>query len=233
MSELNSLKIVGDGHISAGEYDNIKIIGEAQGIGRFTCNTFTITGTCNIKEEASFKKMKIVGEFLSEDVLIGENLKIVGDLTVEKDLKVSKIKVIGSSKVANNLSFNEINVVGELYVTKNCEGTILESSGKLLIDGLLSADIIKINPRNISIINEIGGCEITIKHKGINPFNKGKVRSNIIEGDKIILQNTDCKIVRGHNITILSGRNIDKVEYTGTLTIDKKSKVGEEICLKN
>lgn len=234
MSELNSLKIIGEGHIFNGEYNNITIIGEAIGNGSFKCNSLKIIGTCNTKEEASFNKMKVMGEFFTENLLSGDTLEVMGQLTASKNLKVNNIKLYGTVKVDEALVFENMNVLGELFVSKNCEGTTLESSGKLMVEGLLTADTININPREFSVINEIGGSTITIKEKGIKKlFTTGSVKANSIEGDRIILQNTECKVVRGHDITILDGCSIDKIEYTGKLTVDKNSRVGEEICLKN
>ena len=64
-------------------------------------------------------------------------------------------------------------------------------------------------------------------------FKRKFLTTNLIEGDKITLENTKCKIVRGHDIVIGPGCEIDKVEYTGKLTIDKDSTVGEEECMKS
>ncbi|WP_252250785.1 hypothetical protein [Clostridium sp. ZBS13] len=47
------------------------------------------------------------------------------------------------------------------------------------------------------------------------------------------MENTECKVIRGHNIKILGGCKIDKIKYTGELNIDNNSIVGEKVCLKN
>ncbi|WP_017353762.1 MULTISPECIES: hypothetical protein [unclassified Clostridium] len=44
------------------------------------------------------------------------------------------------------------------------------------------------------------------------------------------MENTECKVIRGHNIKILGGC---KIEYTGKLNIANNSIVGEKVCLKN
>lgn len=182
MSENNNAKILGDGTIGPGKYNNIKIMGNATATGDIECI----------------------------------NLVVMGEVEVKK-----------------NIRFDNINILGEMSLSGNCEGDYFRNKGKVEVDGLLSADKIEIVPKEVSRIEEIGGSEIIIKKSGWIDISGGKVISKLIEGDNITLQNTICNVVRGHDINILSGCSIDKIEYTGKLTIDKKSKVGEEICLRN
>lgn len=234
MNNLNSIKIIGNGIITNGEYEKISILGEATALEEFKCNYLKIIGNCTLRDKLISNKIKILGELLSENIVtINNQLEILGKLEALDDYKVNKVKVLGEARFETNLFFEEIEVLGEMKVRKDCEGTLFNSRGKLKIDGLLSAENIIINPNGISTINEIGGSKIIIKKKGLFSFGESRVISNIIEGDYIELENTQCKIVRGHDITILANCTIEQVEYTGTLTIDKSSIVGEEKCLKN
>jgi hypothetical protein len=235
MSDLNSIKVIGNGAITSGEYNKVSILGEAVGLDKFKCNYLKIIGNCILKDEIISDKIKIMGELLCENkVTTNGELEILGELRVLNEYKGNKIKVLGEANFEKNLSFEELSVLGELRVYNNCEGNSFNSRGLLKIDGLLSAENIIINPHHaISTINEIGGSKIIIKKKGLFSFKESIVISNLIEGDYIELENTQCKIVRGHDVKILGNCKIDKVEYTGTLTIDKNSIVGEKTCLKN
>lgn len=235
MNDLNSIKVIGNGAITGGEYNKVSIVGEAIAIDKFKCNYLKIIGNCTLKDEIISDKIKILGELLCEnEVTTNGELEVLGQLRAFNDYKGNKIKVLGEANFEKNLSFEEINVLGELKVSNDCEGNSFTSRGLLKIDGLLSAENISINPHHaISTINEIGGSKIIIKKKGLFLFKESLIICNVIEGDYIELENTQCKIVRGHDVKILGDCKIDKVEYTGTLTIDKNSIVGEEICLKN
>lgn len=234
MSELGSIRILGDGYISAGEYKNITIMGDARSIGSFKCEYLKVLGDCKLNEEAVIEDFKIVGTVVSEKMIIVDGtLEIIGDLTGKVDYKVNKLKATGIGTFKEDLEFEEIKVLGELNVNGDCQGNIFNSKGSVNIDGLLSADNIIINPRGISTINEIGGSEITIENRNLFTLRRGRVIINSIEGDKIRLENTECKNLHGHDITILGGCKIGKIEYTGSLTIDKDSVVGEVVCLKN
>ncbi|EKQ56680.1 MULTISPECIES: hypothetical protein [unclassified Clostridium] len=234
MDKLNSLKIIGNGMITNGDYGKISIIGEAIALEQIKCNYLKVVGNCTLKDEMISDRVKILGELLCENyVITNDELDILGNLRALNNYKVNKIKVTGEAKFEKSLLFEEVNVFGQLEVFKECEGNTFNSRGQVKIDGLLTAENIIINPNGISIINEIGGSKIIIKKKGIFSFGESRVISNLIEGDYIELENTECKIVRGHDITIASNCKIDKIEYTGSLSINKSSIVGEEVCLKN
>lgn len=234
MEKLNSIKIMGESSISGGIYDKVTILGEAFSRGKIDCRVVKIIGGFDIKDEFICEKMNIVGTAVANSkIRISEALKIIGDLNSSEVVEVGKVKVVGEGRFQKDLKFHQVDLIGELSVKGNCEGTTFYSRGKAIIDGLLSADTVEIIPDGISTINEIGGSEITIRKTRWISFSRGKVISNTIEGDNIVLENTHCKVVCGHNITILSGCIIDKIEYTGTLTVDSTSRVGEQICLKN
>lgn len=234
MNNLNSIKVIGNGVITNGEYEKVSILGEATALEQFKCNYLKIVGNCTLRDKIISNKVKILGELICEnEVTIDSQLDILGKLEALEDCKVNEIKVLGEARFESNMFFEKIEVLGEMKVLKDCEGNSFNSRGKLEIDGLLSAENIVINPNGISTLNEIGGSKIIIKKKGLFSFGESIVISNVIEGDYIELENTQCKIVRGHDITILGNCRIDKIEYTGTLTIDKSSIVGEEKCLKN
>lgn len=234
MSNLGSIKILGESSIFGGEYNNITVLGQAFSQGNIKCNKLTILGELNIKDELNSNDIKILGQVTTDNkCIVNNNLKILGQLDAKEDFQINKSKVLGQGNFEKSLTFQNINVLGELSVKTNCEGSYFKSSGGINIEGLLCADKIDIDPKRVNIINEIGGSEIIIKKRRWYSIVQGRVISNIIEGDKIILENTNCKVVCGHDITILGGCTIDKIEYTGTLKIYGDSTVGEEICLKN
>lgn len=234
MNNLNSIKVIGNGVITNGEYEKVSILGEATALEQFKCNYLKIVGNCTLRDKIISNKVKILGELICEnEVTIDRQLDILGKLEALEDCKVNEVKVLGEARFGSNVFFEKIEILGEMKVLRDCEGNLFNSRGKLEIDGLLSAENIVINPNGISTINEIGGSKIIIRKKGLFSFGESIVISNVIEGDYIELENTQCKIVRGHDITILADCRIDKIEYTGTLTIDKSSIVGEEKCLKN
>ena len=80
---------------------------------------------------------------------------------------------------------------------------------------------------------EIGGQTITVKAKGslvgnlLKPLFKPQLETELIEGDKIEIENTIAKIVRGNQVRIGPNCQIGVVEYTEEYSIDKKAVVAE------
>ncbi|MFL6561039.1 MAG: cytoplasmic protein, partial [Bacillus sp. (in: firmicutes)] len=78
-----------------------------------------------------------------------------------------------------------------------------------------------------------GGQTITVKAKGslvgnlLKTFFKPQLEVELIEGDKIELENTIAKIVRGKQVRIGPNCQIGLVEYTEDFLTDKKAVVTE------
>ena len=53
-----------------------------------------------------------------------------------------------------------------------------------------------------------------------------ELTADIIEGDDIYLENTHAKVVRGNNITLGSGCEIELVEYKNDFKQDKEAEIG-------
>ena len=223
---LNDVKILGSGSISQGEYNNVKVAGSGQILGNIITKEIKCSGSmsCNGTVKSSYI------------------LKVNGSGIFKEDLTGKEIILNGGSSISGNVSFENMISRGSCEINGNCEGEEFNSFGYIRINELLAADKINIVPEGESYIKEIGGEEITIKSEQKKKFmflkfsfsSDGFINCDIIEGDKITLENTKCKIVRGENITIGRGCEIGKIEYTGELNItDEKSIVGEKVCMKN
>ena len=60
----------------------------------------------------------------------------------------------------------------------------------------------------------------------ILPKGHNKLTVDIIEGDDIYLENTHAKVVRGNNITLGPGCEIELVEYKNDFKQDKEAEIG-------
>lgn len=259
MSELYDMKITGSGSISGGEYKDVKIAGSGDILGDIKCEVVAISGEGNCKGKISSKEIKVSGSFTClNDVEVEEcikisgvgrfngtvkskELRISGDGHFNGDIKGETIKISGDSNVKGNVSFSNMKISGGVEIQGDCEGNEFIGRGAGTIGGLLSADKIDLKVADTWKIKEIGGEEIKVTKENIKKFlfltfvfrNKGKLVCDSIEGDNINLEYTECNIVRGHNIIIGEGCSIKKIEYSGNLTIDEKSTVGEKVWMKN
>ena len=242
MENYGNIKVLGDGVIPDGIYNNIKIAGSCNIVGSISANLLKISGSCNCNENIKSEEIKVYGAFNNKGEVFCNNLFIVnGAASILKGNFKGLVKVRGELSVKEDSSFENIEVYGELKTLGNFEGNAFYGYGRVDIEGLLSADKVEIIIHDNSEIKEIGGENISIKNNTSKKFferlfnqtKKGYVRCNIIEGDNIYLENTICDIIRGENIIIGKGCTIGTIEYSNNLTIDKESMVRNEVCTKN
>lgn len=242
MENYNDIKILGDGVISEGTFNNIKIAGSCNIVGDVDANLIKVSGACNSENNIKAEEIKVYGSFNNKGKVFCNKLFVVnGAASILKGNFKDLVKVRGELSIKENSSFENIEVLGELKALENFEGNSFYGYGKINIEGLLSADKVEIITRDNSEIKEIGGENISIKKNtrkkllGVifNQINKGYVRCNLIEGDNIYLENTICDVIRGENITIGKGCTIGTIEYSNNITVDKDSIVRNEVCTKN
>jgi cytoskeletal protein CcmA (bactofilin family) len=222
----HNLKIAGEGTASGGFYNNISVSGKADINGDFDCIDFRISGACDINGNLKTKTGKISGEVKVKGNLEAEEFKISGSSDIDGDAVIKKIKIQGGTKIGGNISSEEVSAFGEIKINGDCNAETFVSKGAFTIGGLLNAGEINIVLYSRSNVSEIGGEKITIK-KGItskikniiksiflpNDFFDGRLYTESIEGDDIYLEYTKAKVVRGNNVTIGEGCEIELVEY--------------------
>lgn len=227
------MDVAGVGKIPSGNYENISISGFGTIYGDIQCNKVEVSGMGKSLGKIDCKDLYVSGTFKSkEDVKSSEEINISG-VGKFKSIDCNYINVSGKIALDKDLNFNRVNMEGWLTVLENCQGQEFIVDGKVNIKGLLSADIINISLRGKSYVKEMGGEEILIKNDsgitvkifGLSKTISSCMECDLIEGDKINIENTRCKIIRGEDITIGEGCIIDKIECSGKLNINEKSKV--------
>lgn len=238
MSELNNVNINGIGTVRGGEYNNVILSGSSKIIGDTKANKIVVSGICSSYDNLEANYIQISGTMKCGGELKSSKIIEVSGYAKAKFINANTLDISGTAKVFESCFFEKGRISGKLNIGGSCEGRDFKASAKLIIRKLLSADIIDINIEGKSCINEIGGEIITIR-KGRNPFGasifpilKKELTCELIEGDNIYIENTICKIVRGKNVVIADGCNIDKVEYTDSYKCDYKNCVKEVACIK-
>ena len=216
----SDLKIYGSGSSAGGKFNRVTIMGEGRINGDVDCINLKIYGEGEVN-----------GNLKAEDTV-----DIKGQTEIKGDLKAKNIKIQGEIEVDGDLFVDEAKITGNIRADRDCNAEIFTLEGGFTIDGLLNADMLKINLYWPSKAREIGGSEITIKKDGklsflglknmIQPSGHNELTVDIIEGDDIYLENTAAKVVRGNNITIGSGCKIELVEYKESFKQDKGAEIG-------
>ncbi|TCZ78804.1 hypothetical protein E0485_06930 [Paenibacillus albiflavus] len=213
MNSSPNLNISGMGKTSGGVYQKVQLDGLATVNGDVTCQSFDCNG-----------KGKINGD------LQADTISIDGLCSIDGNTRAHSIRVDGKASLYGNINCEQFMVNGIIDIDGDCQAETFKADGCFKINGLLNSGTIDVNLRGKCTAEEIGGERINVvKGKNnnsiMNSFFTAELRVDVIEGDKIYLENTKADIVRGNEVAIGPGCVIDEVEYKVSLYIDDEAKV--------
>lgn len=246
--EKQKIFIAGDGFISSGDYESIKIMGSAKSSGDIKSGEVKVNGDARFNGKLEFGRFKvngdayIIGNIKAGNIKINGNLDIDGscefdtmvvngDCEINCDIRCNNVTIRGDMKIRKNLYAKEIKIYGDSKIEGNIECEDIKVYGGINCKGLLNAENIFINPRGRSYCREIGATNIEIsKTNNISFFKiklpwdgRGTFRGEVIEGDFIKLENTEVKDLRGKDISLISKCKIENIEYTDNLEVSSDS----------
>ncbi len=237
-TKRSDLNISGYGSVPGGEYNAVKIYGRGKITGDIMCNDFVINGSGEIIGKIDCKQMVVNGSGEMRGDIKADSLKVRGAADFSQTINCESLSISGSAGVMNNIDAQHVKISGSCKVKGDLNAEFFSSTGRFEITGLLNAENVDIHlDWSTSRAREIGGENITVMC-GKNGFNvlsivtlgthSPKLESDVIEGEKVILENTYARVVRGTNVTIGDGCHIELVEYKGTLHKSASARVGEE-----
>jgi len=214
---IGDLKINGQSSSAGGNYNDVIVNGEGRIEGDLDCIKLKINGRCDINGNVKAK-----------------SVEVYGSNSIKGNLEAERAKIHGTADVNGNISVNKAEIHGSIDVDGDCNAEIFTIAGTFAIEGLLNAGELKLSLYGTSRAREIGGEKITVKRKGKYDLLglKSRIMSSkeltvdTIEGDDIYLENTQAKVVRGNNIEIGPGCEIELVEYKNIFKKDENAEVG-------
>jgi cytoskeletal protein CcmA (bactofilin family) len=231
------LTINGYGASNGGEFNRVVLNGKGTVNTDIDCVDFECNGNGFVKGNLHARTARISGNGKVAGNVECEAVSIEGRGKMEGNADIKKLKISGSATVNGSLKSEEVKVRGRLTVGEDCEAEVFKAECHFSIGGLLNADEVDVRIYGECRAEEIGGQTIIIKQKSslmgnlFKPFFQNSLEVQLIEGDHIEIENTNAKIVRGNHITIGPNCTIGLVEYTGSLTKNKKANVNESIKL--
>lgn len=236
------MKIAGSGQIGPGEYENINISGSGKILGAVKCENLSISGSASGTAVECRNDIKISGSCSFSEDIIANNVKIAGSFKCGgKFYTTGEMKCAGSAKFEKDLKCSKLEIAGSIHINEGIEAETVLASGKIKCSGLINAEKITINIENsISEIGSIGGSTLSIKKKHYKDIcarlpilkcfykTNGKVIiSNEIECDVIDIEATTAPKVTGRIVKIGDDCEIDTVQYSESVDISPKAKVGK------
>lgn len=191
--------------------NNIRIDGKGI-IGQGEYDTVVIDGMAQCDGDLKVENLKVDGKFKCRGRLTAGTISCDGMAEIEADLFAKKLLVDGMLNVRNgaNLEAEEIICDGSLHA----EGQI--SADRIEADGFVSA-------------KEIVGDQITIhSHNSrlAKLLMKMSSQADLIEATRIQLRGVTAKTVNGCDVVIGPNCKIDRLDCSGTLSIDETAQVG-------
>lgn len=218
----NDTKIAGAGTINGGTYGNVTIAGVGNVRGDIDALDFKVAGAGDVVGNVKAKSVTISGTATFTGDIEGGDVTIGGTSDVHGRVTASLFKVAGTASVDGPVSAQRVEILGTAKIGGDVEAESFEAHGVFAIGGLLNAGTVTIHLYGGCDARDIGGETIDVRPGKPWPlipfFGERNLTADTIEGDTIHLENTRAKVVRGANVTIGPGCEIDLVEYTASLT---------------
>lgn len=187
-----------------------------------------------------YADLNINGVATAEGPIEAADLDIDGVFNARSDVHCQQLKTDGVATVDGNLRAKAINVQGVVTVHgQKIESDRIICDGVLTSDGQISAD--HIDAQGFINAKEIVGDNISIQSFTRSFFFRMWVKLkeavgsqdysvvDLIEATTINLRGVHARTVSGHDITIGPACKIEKVDASGTLSIDSDAEVRQVV----
>ena len=230
--------VSGSAHITGDvECDNFSVSGSARVAGGVTCARFKASGSARVEDGVRAEEMRVSGSAVVDGNVDAGELHSSGSFSTEGDATVrGEVQASGSAGFGGALKARAIRASGNLRVNRGIECETLAIQGVFDVDGLINAGVADIELVGQSHLDEIGGERITIRRRAgfsvlgfQSPCLTGSLDAGVIEATSVYLEATRAKVVRGEEVSIGSGCEIDRVEYSKDLTVAEDSVVRERV----
>lgn len=173
-----------------------------------------------------YQKVTVDGVVKCRDNLKAEELHIDGIFRCNGTVEAGTIDCDGIAKIEGNIKARHFKIDG---ILKIADGTRLEAEtiacdGLIKINGEISADSVKVN--GYIKAKEIVGDSIAIRSRRPRIFSSKKTRIDLIEATTEELRGVSADTVNGRDVTIGPGCRINRIDCSGTLSVDRSAKVG-------
>lgn len=227
------LYINGIGSSNGGQFDKVLINGRGSVNTDIDCYEFECNGVGTAKGDIRAEKVIVSGKAKMEGDVNSKEISVEGTAKINGNVGVEKLRISGQTSIGGWLKSEEIQMKGTLSVGGDCEAETFKGEAQFTIGGLLNADEVDIKIFWNCQVKEIGGQTIKVGYKEslvgslLKPFTRHQLVTDLIEGDKIDVEYTKAKIIRGNDVKIGPNCQIDTIEYTGEITLDQSAQVGE------
>jgi cytoskeletal protein CcmA (bactofilin family) len=226
-------KIAGDGSLPGGEYGDVIVNGSGTINGPIDSTSFKVNGSGSARGDVKSEAVVVNGSASFAGSVQAAALDVNGQAGIHGGVGVGRLRVRGSLDVAGGARTHDADVRGEIKVGGDFETDSLTGEGRFMVAGMLNAGTIDFKLHGRSGATEIGGERIVVAEPtGISRFATffadRLLVVDSIEADSLDLEWVKANVVRGGQIRLGVGCDVELVEYTGTLTREAGAQVREE-----
>jgi len=226
-------KIAGAGDIGGGMYGDVSIAGAGTVLGDIDVQALMIAGTADVQGKVVATKVTVNGNANFGGDVQASDLTVNGTADIRGGVGAGVLKVTGSCSILGSVNATRIEVRGSTKIGGDVQAEVFDSQGVFSVGGLLNAGTVTIRLYGGCDARDIGGERIDVAlgttWAFLPFFGERNLTADSIEGDVVVLENTRAKVVRGGDVRIGSGCEIDLVEYTGTFVGDAGVKASRKV----
>jgi cytoskeletal protein CcmA (bactofilin family) len=240
-NRTNDLIINGNGVSNGGMFRTIRVNGSGTLKGDADALDLKVNGICDFLGNTKAETGKINGRASFFGNFDAQVLNVNGMTDIAGNLTATDLTTNGQTEVKGKVATDRLTNRGLLRIDGDCNAETFSSEGVFNIKGMLNSGTIDVRLYHTSFAREIGGERISVRKGASFEFKRFikslfpsfemnlNLNTDSIEGDEIALEYTKAKVVRGNNINIGPGCEIDLVEYKGNFTQAVDAKVGRAV----
>jgi len=230
----NVLRFSGAGSTAGGTYSKVNVSGVGHITSDLECESLSVSGSVVCEGAVKADNIRVDGSAEIQGDATAQAAVINGGAILRGNLEVQKLKIAGAAEIAKRLSGGQVNVQGALTVGGDCEVELFKASGAFTVGGLLSADTIDVKLYGASKAGEIGGESVSFRYAkrsivelavALKMSEATSLEARSVEGDYVFLERAKVGTVRGRDVKIGDGCDVDLVEYTGEFKQSSSAKV--------
>ena len=215
------VKIAGKGCVSAGTYTKIKISGNGRLCGLVQCESFSASGSIRGESLICTQKIKLSGEGVFSQNVTTKEACVDGSLRIGGDIRTERLQINGAV-CCDGLQAKQAKISGAVC----CKGGMVADDLSICFGGKTRAESIKGEKIEIcaSKSKKLG--------KSLLIFKKWQDKANArvqdcMEGREISIDDVTCPRVSGESVRIGKGCNVELVQYSESVQISPRAKVGK------
>ncbi len=236
LNDKATIHISGSGDVPAGKYHEVNISGSGDLQGLIETDILEVSGEATAEGPLAADALNTSGSFSAHDNVTANKIDASGSFSAQKNVVSKTAAFSGSADIGGNFKCPDVTSSGSLSVEGRAQLGDLNLEGSLQVKGPATAKKAVLYLSGQSALADLSCDTLTVKETTSTKWVKwfmgsptNLLTADTLEAQNIELEDTHANTVRGDNVKIGKGCQIDEVHYSGTYEVDKDAKVGNAV----